>query len=69
LRTASLAEGPDGYLPEISGTVPSPFEMPAGCRFAPRCADVRATCQVLPPLRRVAPGHEAACVLVEGGVR
>jgi len=69
LRTASLAEGADGYLPEISGTVPSPFEMPAGCRFAPRCADARAACAALPPLKRVAPGHEAACVLVEGGVR
>jgi oligopeptide/dipeptide ABC transporter ATP-binding protein len=69
LRTASLIDGPDGKLPEISGTVPSPFEMPLGCRFAPRCALARDACKTaLPPLRRAAVGHEAACVLIESGV-
>jgi oligopeptide/dipeptide ABC transporter ATP-binding protein len=68
LRAASLSGGEGGRLPEISGTVPSPFEMPAGCSFAPRCAHVQDICRVsLPPLRHAAPGHAAACVLVGSG--
>jgi peptide/nickel transport system ATP-binding protein len=32
-------------LPSIPGRVPSPREMPAGCRFAPRCSYVEAPCR------------------------
>ena len=32
-------------LPSIPGRVPSPREMPAGCRFAPRCTYVEAACR------------------------
>jgi oligopeptide/dipeptide ABC transporter ATP-binding protein len=65
LRAAAFASGGDGRLPEIPGTVPSPFDMPPGCRFAPRCASAREICRaVLPPLKSSAPGHAAACVLV-----
>jgi peptide/nickel transport system ATP-binding protein len=68
LRAASLAGGVNGRLPEISGTVPSPFEMPAGCRFAPRCAHVQDICRAaLPPLRHAAPDHVAACVWIGSG--
>ena len=31
-------------LPSIPGRVPSAYEMPPGCRFAPRCAHVEAPC-------------------------
>jgi peptide/nickel transport system ATP-binding protein len=31
-------------LPSIPGRVPSAHEMPAGCRFAPRCAHVEPPC-------------------------
>ena len=69
LRAAAFASGGDGRLPEIPGTVPSPFEMPPGCRFAPRCASAREICRaVLPPLKSSAPGHAAACVLVGSAV-
>ncbi len=32
-------------LPSIRGRVPSPTDMPAGCRFAPRCAHAAPQCQ------------------------
>jgi peptide/nickel transport system ATP-binding protein len=32
-------------LPSIPGRVPSPREMPAGCRFGPRCGYAEAACQ------------------------
>ena len=69
LRAAAFASGGDGRLPEIPGTVPSPFDMPPGCRFAPRCESAREICRaVLPPLKSSAPGHAAACVLVGSAV-
>jgi len=57
--------GPIAPLPAIPGTVPLPHEMPPGCRFAPRCAQARAACAVLPPRVTVAADHEVACVLYQ----
>ncbi|MCX6104592.1 MAG: ABC transporter ATP-binding protein [Proteobacteria bacterium] len=52
------------YLPTIEGTVPSLANLPKGCRFQDRCKHVHAKCREQePPLRSVAPGHEAACWL------
>ncbi|HTQ77016.1 MAG TPA: ABC transporter ATP-binding protein [Burkholderiales bacterium] len=52
-------------LEAIAGVVPSLLEPPPGCRFAPRCPHARALCTAAdPPLREIAPGHKAACVLV-----
>jgi peptide/nickel transport system ATP-binding protein/oligopeptide transport system ATP-binding protein len=49
-------------LATIEGTVPSPNNQPAGCRFAPRCPFADQRCrQQPPPLRDVAPGHQVAC--------
>jgi oligopeptide/dipeptide ABC transporter ATP-binding protein len=49
-------------LATIEGTVPAPDSMPAGCRFAPRCALADARCRgEEPPLRELAPGHAVAC--------
>jgi peptide/nickel transport system ATP-binding protein len=65
LRAAAFASGEGGYLPEIPGSVPSPFDMPSGCRFAPRCGSARAICHAAqPPLKSYTAGHEVACVLV-----
>ena len=53
-------------LREIPGSVPSPFEVPTGCRFAPRCSRVIDRCCVAPPpLEVFAPGHAAACIRAE----
>jgi oligopeptide/dipeptide ABC transporter ATP-binding protein len=50
-------------LTAIPGTVPPIFELPPGCRFAPRCADMRPACTTaLPALVELAPGHRAACI-------
>jgi oligopeptide/dipeptide ABC transporter ATP-binding protein len=38
-----------GRLAPIEGVVPSLFEMPPGCRFAPRCPHVHDRCHAQPP--------------------
>ena len=53
-------------LVSIPGIVPSLIEPLPGCRFAPRCAHVRAACtQATPALRAVGTGHRVACILEE----
>jgi peptide/nickel transport system ATP-binding protein len=47
----------------IPGSVPSPLKPPPGCRFAPRCGDVRAICsESRPPQGRADSGAEVRCV-------
>src|SRR5215510_16595815 len=49
-------------LSTIEGTVPSPNNQPAGCRFSPRCPFATQRCKLdPPPLREIAPGHKVAC--------
>jgi oligopeptide/dipeptide ABC transporter ATP-binding protein len=56
-------------LKAIRGTVPSPLDWPAGCRFAPRCDYVFEKCVGNdPPLLDVEP-QESACWLCEHGRR
>ena len=50
-------------LAAIEGMVPSMAELPAGCRFAPRCPFVRERCrQASPPLAVVGPSHRSRCI-------
>jgi oligopeptide transport system ATP-binding protein len=50
--------------PPIEGELPSAVDPPPGCRFHTRCPLAEPRCRtVAPPLRMVAPGHEAACHL------
>jgi peptide/nickel transport system ATP-binding protein len=47
----------------IEGTVPPPFDLPQGCRFHPRCVFAEPACTAQdPPLRELAPQHQAACI-------
>jgi oligopeptide/dipeptide ABC transporter ATP-binding protein len=55
-----------GAMEPIPGWVPSLLAPPRGCRFAPRCALVRAECGAPVPVRRVGDDHAVACVAVEG---
>lgn len=55
-------------LASIPGQVPSPGQMPVGCRFADRCPHAFARCRVEDPCGfAVGAGHEAACFLVPEG--
>jgi peptide/nickel transport system ATP-binding protein len=54
-------------LVTIDGAVPPVGAFPAGCRFAPRCAQRGAACDARPPLTRVlAPGYAVACLQPTG---
>jgi len=53
----------EGRLATIHGRVPTPGEMPNGCRFASRCPFVIEACrQDRPPLLEISAGHFAACI-------
>ena len=53
--------GPDGRLATIPGVVPGLYDRPAGCLFAPRCADATARCQAERPTLQPAHGVLARC--------
>ncbi len=48
----------------LSGEIPSPIDIPAGCRLRARCPMAQPVCAEPVPWREVAPGHFAACHLV-----
>jgi oligopeptide/dipeptide ABC transporter ATP-binding protein len=53
-------------LQAISGTVPNPASLPAGCPFAARCPHVMDICRVsVPPFVRLNNEQQAACYLHE----
>jgi oligopeptide/dipeptide ABC transporter ATP-binding protein len=53
-------------LAPIEGVVPSLFEMPQGCRFAPRCPQVHERCtEQPPPLFELAEHRSSRCWLRE----
>ena len=56
-------------LEQIPGMVPSPFQLPPGCKFAPRCRYKQQICeQQEPPACEISPGHTALCFFpVKGG--
>jgi oligopeptide/dipeptide ABC transporter ATP-binding protein len=53
-------------LESIRGTVPTPFNLPPGCSFAPRCPSAMDKCHEEPPEFTVEEGHTAKCWLWEG---
>jgi peptide/nickel transport system ATP-binding protein len=57
-----IVRQPADELPEIPGVVPSPFALPQGCAFAPRCAFADAEChRRKPALAASSEGREVAC--------
>ncbi len=52
---------------ELMGEVPSPINLPPGCRFRPRCNEAKKICETGdPPLIDVGDGHMVACYLHTG---
>jgi len=52
----------------LEGEIPSPMNVPQGCRFHTRCPYAQARCRSEPPaFRNVAPAHAAACHFPLGG--
>lgn len=52
----------EGDLSVIHGSVPSPFNLPKGCRFAPRCPHAKDICHAeLPELETAADGDQVRC--------
>jgi oligopeptide/dipeptide ABC transporter ATP-binding protein len=48
----------------LAGEVPSPIDIPRGCRLRGRCPLAQAVCAEPVTLREVAPAHRVACHLV-----
>ena len=49
-------------LHPIAGSVPSPFDLPPGCSFAPRCPRASDRCKTsAPPFETRPDGHSVAC--------
>jgi oligopeptide/dipeptide ABC transporter ATP-binding protein len=68
LIAASLPDHPrlQRERPAISGEIASPLNIPAGCRFHPRCPRKRQLCtEQEPPLTAVGANHWVACHGVE----
>ena len=64
LRALPGAGRREQALEAIPGTVPALTQRFAGCRFAPRCAQVMPHCaSTIPELLGVGPGHEVRCLL------
>ena len=56
------------YLNTIPGTVPLAYQMPNGCRFAPRCSQAIDICyDHVPKLKEIEGNHKCRCWLYEGG--
>jgi len=48
----------------VEGDIPSPLNMPSGCRFHTRCPIAEGTCRTeAPPLRRISMTHQVMCHL------
>src|SRR5699024_9970322 len=64
----NLEEDVDRLEP-IRGLMPDPTELPAGCKFHPRCPHAEAICATTHPEDvEVSPGHKVKCLIYTGEV-
>lgn len=65
LRATPTAEAAEAELVSIPGSIPSPVDLPRGCRFIDRCPFRFEHCDEEPPLLTVEPDHTARCWLLK----
>lgn len=54
----------------LEGSIPSPANPPAGCKFHTRCRHCMDICKTqVPQMQEMTPGHQVACHLYAGGRR
>lgn len=57
-----LGRGREQKLEPVKGSTPDPYNRPAGCQFAPRCAYATPECETgMPPESMVEEGHMCRC--------
>jgi oligopeptide/dipeptide ABC transporter ATP-binding protein len=64
----SITAAPRTKLATLGGSIPHPFNRPAGCPFHPRCPDfITSVCDsAVPPVRAEGDGREVSCFLYGG---
>jgi len=67
LRATPTVKSVQEELLSIPGQIPSPYELPEGCRFADRCPYRFERCGLEPTLLTVEAAHTARCWLLEQG--
>ncbi len=65
LRATPTVQTVQEELLSIPGQIPSPFELPEGCRFADRCEQRFGRCAREPKFMAVEAGHSARCWLLD----
>jgi oligopeptide/dipeptide ABC transporter ATP-binding protein len=65
LRSTPTVRTEQAELVSIGGQIPSPFDLPPGCRFAERCPHRFERCAAEPPYLPVGPEHTARCWLLD----
>ena len=67
LLEAARRDDTGAFLREIPGAVPSPFAMPRGCAFSPRCSLAVDRCRREQPLlKEIADGRPVSCFVAQG---
>jgi oligopeptide/dipeptide ABC transporter ATP-binding protein len=52
----------------LKGETPNPIDLPSGCRFHPRCPELKEECRkMVPVLEEVEDGHYTMCGVPRGG--
>jgi oligopeptide/dipeptide ABC transporter ATP-binding protein len=67
LRSTPTVRTVQTELVSIRGQIPSPLDLPPGCRFAERCPHRFECCAAAPPEIAVGADHAARCWLLDDG--
>ena len=66
LAAAALGEGPGPEAKFLESDPGSCFNIPAGCRFHPRCTEAASICRRRrPPLKAISPQRRVACFAID----